>query len=170
MIHPEEYRAKYPREISDVASALADSCQETFLLAGEQRYAQRERRFQRRETATPSDDYDPEFDYEEYRDLILTRTREEATRQLRVSQDISSHALYGPAAIQAPSTLQMLANNVENPIKQNSTVVTGFEYIKALLNMVAAQGQYFDNLSEVNLLINDFLEIMQKMILIRLFK
>ena len=151
MEHPQEFRAKYPREMSDASQMLARGTNSSFVYDGENRLAIRETRFQRREQETTYDQYDPDFDYDEYRDMVLTRTREEASRQLAVSQDISSHALFGPAAIQAPSNLQMLANSVENPTKQNSTVVTGFEYIKALINVSAAQGQYFDNLSEVRL-------------------
>ena len=153
MEHPEEFRAKYPKEISDAGQTLAETTDgPVYLQSGNERYAQRERRQQARNRATAVEVYDQEFDYEEYRDLILTRSREEAPRQLKVSQDISSHALYGPAAIQAPSSLAMLEHNVENPTKQNSMVVTGFDYIKALLNMSAAQGQYFDNLSEVSII------------------
>ena len=150
MEHPQEFRAKYPREISDADQMLARGTNSSFVYRGENRLAIRENRFRRRERETAYDHYDPEYDYEDYRDLVLSRTREEASRQLAVSQDISSHALFGPAAIQAPSNLQMLANSLEKPTKQNSTVVTGFEYIKALINVSAAQGQYYDNLSEVN--------------------
>ena len=129
---------------------LARGTNSSFVYDGNNRLAIRENRFQRREQETVYDQYDPEYDYEEYREMVLSRTRDEASRQLAVSQDISSHALFGPAAIQAPSNLQMLANSVENPTKQNSTVVTGFEYIKALINVSAAKGQYYDNLSEVS--------------------
>ena len=154
MEHPEVMRSKYPVEVSDYTHSLSEATSgPMYLSTGIERYAQRERRSIARSREEVIDVYDQEFDYEEYRELILNRSREEAPRQLKVSQDISSHALFGPAAIQAPTPLAMLENNVETPTKQNSTVVTGFDYIKALLGMSAAQGQYFDNLSEVRILL-----------------
>ena len=53
----------------------------------------------------------------------------------------------GPAAIQNPSPMQMLAANFSPAIKENSENVTSFDHIKAILSMTRASGQYFDALN-----------------------
>ena len=53
--------------------------------------------------------------------------------------------LYGPAAIQAPSPLSMLAKEPVPMIKDNSEPVSAMEYIQGLLAMTKAEGKYFEN-------------------------
>ena len=67
-----------------------------------------------------------------------------------VAHDLSRPQLYGPAAVQAPTKIQMLNSTVKPALKDNSSVVSGFHLIKEVLNMARAQGKYFESLSEGN--------------------
>ena len=81
---------------------------------------------------------------------ILDRTRDDAPKQVALAYDVNRPALMGPAAIQAPSPMQMLASNVQAKlaIKDNSQNVSNFEHIQALIQLTEATGKYFENWSE----------------------
>ena len=53
--------------------------------------------------------------------------------------------LYGPAAIQAPSPLSMLAREPMKMVKDNSEPVSAMEFIQGLLAMTKGEGRYFEN-------------------------
>ena len=72
---------------------------------------------------------------------------DDAPKQVALGFAINRPALMGPAAIQAPSPMQMLASNVQRAIKENSESSTNFEHIQAVLAMSKASGKYFDSLS-----------------------
>ena len=76
-----------------------------------------------------------ELDHEGYVNRIVARTANEASRQVEMSLEVSQKTLYGPAPIQAPSPLQMIASQPRPMLKTNSTVVSAFEYMKGLLAM-----------------------------------
>ena len=64
--------------------------------------------------------------------------------------EVNRPALYGPASIQAPSPMQMLASNVQTTmaIKDNSQNATNFEHIQALIQLTEATGKYFESWTE----------------------
>ena len=76
-----------------------------------------------------------ELDHEGYVNQIVSRAVAEAPRQIEMAVEVSQQTLYGPAPIQAPSPLQMIAHQPKPMLKTNSTVVSAFEYIKGLLAM-----------------------------------
>ena len=61
---------------------------------------------------------------------------------------IKAPLLFGPAPIQAPTPWQAIADNYKPTIKDNSEVLSGFDYIKALLCLQRLKGKYFESLSE----------------------
>ena len=154
---PGDFATKYPVQKSDGQKELVEACTTQKLIIKNYNYnAQNElfssrldNAYRYRSLDIDEDSEDEYQDYQEYRQMILDRPRGEATRQLKVSQDISSRNLYGPAAIQAPNQLQILANSEVVHTKANSQVMSSFDYIKALLSMMRAQGLYFESLPKV---------------------
>ena len=82
-----------------------------------------------------------ELDHEGYVNQIVSRAAAEAPRQLEMSLEVSQKTLYGPAPIQVPSPLQMIASQPKPMLKTNSTVVSAFEYIKGLLAMTKVKSK-----------------------------
>ena len=136
---PRHFARKYPNQISDENLELTNS-KPGFVprVSGEERNVQRYLRQQRVFSNDPEIFHRAnvgEEDHEGYVNRIASRPAAEAPRQVEMSIEVSQKTLYGPAPIQVPSPLQMIADQPRPMLKTNSTVVSSFEYIKGLLAM-----------------------------------
>ena len=136
---PKHFKKKFPNQINDDNLEFTSS-KPGFVprVDGEERTAQRYLRQQRvfsNDQATFERARAGELDHEGYVNHIVSRTAEQAPRQVEMSVEVSQKTLYGPAPIQVPSPMQMIASQSKPMVKANSTVVSAFEYIKGLLAM-----------------------------------
>ena len=136
---PSEFKKKFPWQINDEAMELTGSRPGYVPVVSEQERINqriiRQRRVFSNDPHVMEQANLGEEDHEGYVNRIVNRSAESAPRQVEMSTEVSQKTLYGPAPIQAPSPLQLIASRPRPMLKTNSTVVSSFEYIKGLLAM-----------------------------------